>query len=75
MVLNDTEQNDGPISQHAKAQLEGAGLMNPEDEPYNGLLGEDILALVRLFEAQNHSGFSASVVFALLPRLCMGQDI
>lgn len=43
---------------HAKYELELAGLFD-KDSDYDGMLGDAVLELVRVFAEQGHSGFSA----------------
>ena len=43
---------------HAKEELELAGLFD-KDSDYDGMLGEAVLELIRVFAKQGHSGFSA----------------
>jgi hypothetical protein len=52
----------------AKRELELAGLFSPESD-YEGMLGQALLEHVQLFGAQGHSGFSASMMAAILPKL------
>lgn len=43
---------------HAKDELKLAGLFD-KDSDYDGMLGEAVLELVKIFAKQGHSGFSA----------------
>lgn len=43
---------------HAKKELKLAGLFD-KDSDYDGMLGETVLELVKVFAKQGHSGFSA----------------
>lgn len=52
----------------AKRELELAGLFD-EDSDYAGALGPQILALVKVFSEQGHSGFSAGMVRSVLNKL------
>jgi hypothetical protein len=47
---------------HAKYELEKAGLFNSEGDFYGGMTGKAVLELVECFAKQGHSGMSASVV-------------
>lgn len=46
------------LVKHAKEKLEFAGLFD-KDSDYNGMLGDAVLELVKVFSKQEHSGFSA----------------
>lgn len=46
------------LVKHAKEELEFAGLFD-KDSDYNGMLGDAVLELVKVFSKQEHSGFSA----------------
>lgn len=47
------------LVKHAKKELKLAGLLD-KDSDYNGMLGEAVLELVKVFSKQGHSGFSAN---------------
>ena len=46
------------LVKHAKKELKLAGLFD-KDSDYDGMLGEAVLELVKVFAKQGHSGFSA----------------
>lgn len=46
------------LEEHAKYELQLAGLFD-KDSDYDGMLGDAILELVKVFAKQGHSGFSA----------------
>lgn len=46
------------LVEHAKYELELAGLFD-KDSDYDGMLGDAVLELVKVFAKQGHSGFSA----------------
>lgn len=52
------------LVEHAKYELELAGLFD-KDSDYDGMLGEAVLELVKVFAKQGHSGFSAHTVLEL----------
>jgi hypothetical protein len=52
---------------HAERELGNAGLAG--EDGYDGMLVEAVLAHVRLFAEQGHSGFSASMTVSILERL------
>jgi hypothetical protein len=46
------------LTKHAEYELKLAGLFD-KDSDYDGMLGEAVLELVKVFAKQGHSGFSA----------------
>lgn len=48
----------GNLESHARRELEAAGLFKPNSD-YEGMLADAVMALVRVFASQGHSGFSA----------------
>lgn len=46
------------LEEHARFELRRAGLLSP-DSDYGGMIGEAVLALIKVFASQEHSGFSA----------------
>lgn len=46
------------LVKHAEYELKLAGLLD-KDSDYDGMLGEAVLELVKVFAKQGHSGFSA----------------
>lgn len=48
----------GNLVDHAKYELKLAGLFD-NDSDYDGMLGDAVLELVKVFAKQGHSGFSA----------------
>lgn len=46
------------LVKHAEKELKLAGLFD-KDSDYDGMLGEAVLELVKVFSKQGHSGFSA----------------
>lgn len=59
---------DSNLTAHAKRELELAGLFS-EDSDYNGMLGEAVMDLVKVFAHQGHSGFSAGSVVDIFRRV------
>lgn len=47
------------LVKHAQEELKLAGLFD-KDSDYDGMIGEAVLELVKVFSKQGHSGFSAS---------------
>jgi hypothetical protein len=56
------------LTTHAENELRLAGLLD-EDSDYNGMLGQAVLELVKVFSNQGHSGFSASATASLFNEL------
>lgn len=56
------------LVKHAETELKLAGLFD-KDSDYNGMLGEAVLKLIKVFAEQGHSGMSASMVSNLFNRL------
>jgi hypothetical protein len=54
---------------HAKAELEKAGLFSKEGDFYGGFTGKAVLELIEVFSNQNHSGMSANVVISIFKEL------
>ena len=56
------------LVEHAQRELEAAGLFR-EDSDYNGMLGDSVLELVKVFSDQGHSGYSAKITIDLFKRV------
>ena len=56
------------LEQHAKRELERAGYFDPQSM-YAGMLGENVMELVKVFIKQGHSGMSASIALALFKQV------
>lgn len=54
---------------HAKVELEIAGLLSEEGDFYGGMTGKAVLELMEVFAKQGHSGMSASIVADLFQKL------
>lgn len=48
------------LIEHAKSELQRAGLDGPGD-PYDGMLGHAVYELIEVFSKQGHSGLSAAL--------------
>lgn len=59
---------------HAERELRKAGLFD-DDSDYGGAIGDAVLALVSVFEAQGHSGYSGSMTIDLLSRLLRFENL
>ena len=56
------------LAEYAKAELERAGLFR-KDSDYDGMLGEDVMELIKTFSQQGHSGMSAEIPPALFEKV------
>jgi len=56
------------LTGHAQRELELAGLCD-KDSDYNGMIGEAVLELMKVFASQGHSGMSATLTSDLFRRL------
>lgn len=57
------------LIEHAKLELQMAGLFDEEKDFYGGLTGKAVMELIEVFSKQGHSGMSASIVLDLFKRL------
>lgn len=57
------------LIEHAKLELELAGLFNEEGDFYEGATGKAVIELIEVFAKQGHSGMSAPIVADLFKRL------
>jgi hypothetical protein len=65
----------GNLVEHAKFELELAGLLDPKKDFYGGLTGKAVLELLECFESQGHSGMSAEIVVQLFEKLANFKPI
>lgn len=59
---------------HTQRELRAAGLCD-SDSDYGGMLAEAVLALVRVFDEQGHSGFSANQVIKIFSRVAAYEPL
>lgn len=64
--MSDTTTN--PLVEHAEREMRLAGLYD-EDADYDGMIPEAVMAIVKTFAEQGHSGASAGMVLAILDRV------
>jgi hypothetical protein len=57
------------LIQHARTELEIAGLFNEEGDFYGGMTGKSVMELIEVFSKQEHSGMSAPMVADLFKKL------
>jgi hypothetical protein len=64
------------LVEHAERELRAAGWFNDSpDSPYFGMLGPDVLELVKVFAAQGHSGGSAHLAIKLFCRVASWKTL
>ena len=54
---------------HAKTELQIAGLFDKEGDFYEGMTGKAVMELIELFSKQGHSGMSAPIVANIFKKL------
>lgn len=54
---------------HAKIELEMAGLFSKEGDFYEGMTGKSVMELIEVFSKQGHSGMSAPIVADIFKKL------
>ena len=54
---------------HAKTELQIAGLFDKEGDFYEGMTGKAVMELIEVFSKQGHSGMSASIVADIFKKL------
>jgi hypothetical protein len=57
------------LIEHAKMELEIAGLFDKDGDFYEGATGKSVMELIELFSKQGHSGMSAPMVASLFHKL------
>lgn len=60
--------SEGNLMHHAKHELHKAGLFD-KDSDYDGMIGKAVMALMKTFSDQGHSGFSAPWVVSVFTKL------
>lgn len=56
------------LETHAETELRRSGLFD-KDSDYDGMIGEAVMVLVRVFASQGHSGMSARIVLDVFDRV------
>lgn len=64
----------GNLLEHAKREIELAGLDDPYDE-MQSLMNDQVLDLIEAFASQGHSGFSASYALGMFNKLVRFETI
>lgn len=57
------------LIEHAKTELEIAGLFDKEGDFYEGMTGKAVMELIEIFSKQGHSGMSAPLVADIFKKL------
>lgn len=60
-LRNDWSEEESGLCQHAKRELQLAGLFD-QDSDYEGMLGTAVYEIIKVFAQQGHSGASAEIV-------------
>ena len=68
MPVEEEATSTSNLVKHAETELRLAGLFDANSD-YEGMLGQSVLALVRCFSAQGHSGFSAQMTLNVFNRV------
>jgi len=61
--------------ERCKEELQRAGAFDPKSDFYGGNTGKAVMELLELFDKQNHSGMSASLVASLFKQLVDGKPL
>ena len=56
------------LIEHAKKEIELIGMFD-KDSDYNGMIGESVMELIKVFSEQGHSGHSAAIVSNIFNKL------
>lgn len=59
---------------HARTELEAAGYFG-KDSDYDGMLGDAVMDLIKVFSEQGHSGMSAGITTSLFERLSQYEPL
>jgi hypothetical protein len=63
------------LIEHAKMELEIAGLFDKKGDFYEGATGKSVMELIELFSKQGHSGMSAPMVASLFHKLAKYESL
>lgn len=66
--------DESTVIKHARRELDAVGLLDP-DSDYDGMLGQAVMDLIRVFSEQGHSGYSASATIELFHELAQFKNI
>jgi hypothetical protein len=62
------------LETHADMELRRAGLFS-KDSDYEGMIGDAVMKLVRVFAAEGHSGTSGRITLDIFNRVCRFQTL
>lgn len=68
-----TEEESREVKR-AQYEIDLVGLSD-QDSDYGGMIGDAVMQLIKLFSAQSHSGFSASMTGSIFYRLVQGKAL
>lgn len=71
MIMSEEKSN---LVKHAEYELKLVGY-DEQDSDYNGMLYDDVMDLIKLFDKQGHSGCSANLVCNLFNKLSRFEPI
>jgi hypothetical protein len=63
------------LIEHAKSELELAGLFSKEGDFYEGMTGNAVMELIEVFSKQGHSGMSAAGVIHIFSKLAKFEPL
>lgn len=63
------------LIEHAKTELEIAGLFDKTGDFYNGMTGKAVMELIEVFSKQGHSGMSAPMVASIFQKLATYEPL
>lgn len=69
-----TPKEESNEVKRAQYEIDLVGLSD-KDSDYGGMIGDAVMQLIRLFSAQGHSGFSASMTGSIFYRLVQGKAL
>lgn len=62
------------LESHAKAELQRAGLFD-KDSDYGGMLGDAVMKMIKVFDDEGHSGYSATLAVSLFERVARFEPL
>ena len=74
ILESEWKEEESGLYQHAMYELKAAGVLD-KDSDYNGMLGEAVLEIVKIFAKQGHSGGSAAMTIAMLEKLLRYEQL
>lgn len=59
---------------HARKEMEIAGLFD-KDSDYGGMLGEAVMKMIKVFDDEGHSGFSANLAISIFEKVARFEPL